>query len=145
MKVRKTGTTIIVFFFTLLLFIPFTHAQGTTQDNQISISVSMTTTMPLDVEAEVQIDNLIIDDTYFLHYNLFDLTQSNQQLIHNDSLSSSEMYGPYFIEATSENITTTIQCQTPQLNSNTTGYRLYVFIYDDEDLEIIKNREIYKI
>ena len=135
---KSTQTKIIILICTALICIPHGTAQET--QNPISITVSMSKTMPQDVEAEVQISNLIVDEIYYLHYNLFELipnsADQNQQLIHNESISSSEIYGAYFIEAPSENITPTIQWTSSQINSEASGYRLYVFIHDQPEIMV---------
>ena len=135
---KSTQTKIIILICTALICIPHGTAQET--QNPISITVSMSKTMPQDVEAEVQISNLIVDEIYYLHYNLFELipnsADQNQQLIHNESISSSEIYGAYFIEAPSENITPTIQWTSSQISSEASGYRLYVFIHDQPEIMV---------
>ena len=138
MNFSNTYCKIILSSCMILLLMPTSLAQGTSSSSEINIEVSMTKTIPQDVEAEVQINNLITDELYYLHYNLFELIkqQNTEQLIHNESISSSEMYGAYYIEAPSENITPTIQWSTSQINSEAQGYRLYVFIHDEPEIAV---------
>ena len=130
----KFNTFILAF---VLVFIFPQPVQAVVGPTPITISVSMTSTIPQDVEAEIQITNLTPNKTYYLHYNLFELIESEGGLIHDQSLSSSELYGPYAIDTPPENVTPTIQWTSTQLTSDAAGYRLYVFIHNESNLQTI--------